>query len=378
MKNKRIKILHFLPRWDNGGMEHAALDIVTHFSDTYNYEICVAFLETEFAFDEMKRNNIPFTAIYRNKEYSFKSCVGGLYSYLKTNNFDIVHCHINNSIGLTFAMVAKLAGVSKVVVHTHNSSFGAGKRWLKKVLRVLSMTLFGNVPDLYLACSEEAGKWTYGTSVESKVNYHVVYNGIDQSKFRYNLEKRNKLRDKYALSGKFVIGHIGHFNYQKNQIFLLKTIQEVSKKIPTVHYFFIGTGETKKTFLEEINNNKLNEFVTVIDAVPNPQDYYSMFDVFAFPSHFEGFGIVMIEAQMSGLQVVCSENVPKETAISQNVEYLSVDSDDSVQRWTDAFVKCNKKAVRIDRTEIARCEKYDIRKISEKIEGYYNSMMEKK
>lgn len=28
-----IKILHFLPRWDNGGMEHAALDIVTHFEE---------------------------------------------------------------------------------------------------------------------------------------------------------------------------------------------------------------------------------------------------------------------------------------------------------------------------------------------------------
>lgn len=33
-----IKILHFLPRWDNGGMEHAALDIVTHFEGTCTYD----------------------------------------------------------------------------------------------------------------------------------------------------------------------------------------------------------------------------------------------------------------------------------------------------------------------------------------------------
>ena len=147
MENKKIKILHFLPRWDNGGMEHAALDIVTHFSSKYNYEICAVFLESEYALDEMKRKNIEFSALYRDKKYSFKDCIKGLYSYLKIRNYDVVHCHVNNSIGLIFAVAAKLAGVAKVVVHTHNNSFGAGKLWIKKALRVLSIGLFGNIPD---------------------------------------------------------------------------------------------------------------------------------------------------------------------------------------------------------------------------------------
>lgn len=377
MENKKIKILHFLPRWDNGGMEHAAFDIVTHFSEKYNYEICAAFLESEYAVDEMKKKNIEFNVLYRDREYSFKECIKGLYSYSKNRNYDVVHCHVNNSIGLFLAVAAKLAGVPKVVVHTHNNSFGAGKLWIKKALRVLAIGLFGNTPDLFLACSEDAGKWTFGTSAEKKFNYHVVYNGIELNKFQYDGEKRNELRDQYALNGKFVIGHIGHFNYQKNQAFLLETIWGVSRKIPEVHYFFVGTGETKENFLEEIKNSKLSELVTVIDAVPNPQDYYSMFDVFAFPSHFEGFGIVMIEAQISGLQVVCSENVPRETVISQRVAHLPIDTNESVQRWGDALIKCNKKIGKIDRTKIDRCEKYDIREISRMIEGYYDIMMEK-
>ena len=85
-----INILHFLPRWDNGGMEHAALDIITHFERVYTYEICAAFLESEFAVDELKKIGIKFTSLYQNREYNFKDCVRGLHTYLKENKYDIV------------------------------------------------------------------------------------------------------------------------------------------------------------------------------------------------------------------------------------------------------------------------------------------------
>ena len=372
-----IKILHFLPRWDNGGMEHAALDIITHFERVYTYEICAAFLESEFAVDELKKIGIKFTSLYQNREYNFKDCVRGLHTYLKENKYDIVHCHVNNAIGLIFAVVSKQAGVKKVVVHTHNNSFGEGRLALKKLLRIISIAMFGNTPDLYLACSEEAGKWTFGTRIKNKANYHVVYNGIDQHKFFYNSDKRNKLRKNYSLTEKFIVGHIGHFNYQKNQAFLLQTIHHVSSKIPNICYFFVGTGETKDAFLEEVRDKHLESYVTVIDSVNNPQDYYSMFDAFAFPSHFEGFGIVMIEAQISGLPVVCSENVPRETEITQNVEYLPIDTKESVQLWANAIIDCKNIVEKVNRTSPKTCTKYDITEISRKIEGYYKNLMEK-
>ena len=37
------------------------------------------------------------------------------------------------------------------------------------------------------------------------------------------------------------------------------------------------------------------------------------FDVFLFPSLFEGFGIVMLEAQSSGTPCIAADSVPKST-----------------------------------------------------------------
>lgn len=377
MSNKRnnIRVLHFLPRWDNGGMEHAALDIILNFSQAEDYEICAAFLESEYAFDILEDRRIKFTSFYQKNEYNFKDCIKGLYTYLKKEQYDIVHCHINNAIGLIFAVAAKMAGAKKVVVHTHNNSFGAGKLVLKKILRKMSICMFGNIPDLYLACSNEAGRWTFGTNNEKKKNYHVIYNGIDPNKFRYNEEVRNKLRKQYGVSEKFIIGHIGHFNYQKNQAFLLDTIENVSRAIPNVCYFFVGAGETKKAFIDRIHERKLEKFVIVIDSVSNPQDYYSLFDVFAFPSHFEGFGIVMIEAQTSGLPIVCSENVPRETVISTHVKFLPIDTEESVHLWESAIIDYKSTVYAVDRSTTNICTKYAISEISKKIEGYYMDLM---
>jgi glycosyltransferase involved in cell wall biosynthesis len=49
------------------------------------------------------------------------------------------------------------------------------------------------------------------------------------------------------------------------------------------------------------------------------------FDVFILPSHFEGLGIVLVEAQANGLKCIASDATPKEVNINGDVKFLSVD-----------------------------------------------------
>jgi len=320
--SRRSSVLHFLPRWDNGGMEHAVMDIINNFkSPTFEYTIFVGKLENSFGVSELQRNNVTFIASESSGDYSFYDVLHNFNRFMKHHHFDIVHCHINNSIGLVFVWLAKYHGANVVIAHTHNNSFGAGNLMLKKFLRSLSLMMFGRQPDIFFACSDEAGQWTFGKKIEEK-NYHVIYNGIDISKFTYNIQARKELRERYDLNGKYIIGHIGHFNYQKNQQYLINLIPDFRENIKNYHLFLIGSGETKEKIKEQVNAMGADKEVTFIDPVNDIERYYSMFDLFILPSNFEGFGIVVIEAQAAGLNVICSTEVPTETNFSGQVCYL--------------------------------------------------------
>ncbi len=87
-------------------------------------------------------------------------------------------------------------------------------------------------------------------------------------------------------------------------------------------------------------------------------------DVFILPSRFEGFGIVLIEAQLAGLPCVVSDQVPSQVYQSKAITSLSLNEDKKV--WADALLdpKGNIK-------EFGDIEDYDMRKEIRNLEALY-------
>ena len=90
-----------------------------------------------------------------------------------------------------------------------------------------------------------------------------------------------------------------------------------------------------------------------------------MFDLFLFPSQFEGLGIVLIEAQLNGLICLSSEFVPALSKISHQVKYLPLD----IARWIKEIKSLKDYSHNEKFTK--RKEQYDILKITKKIEQIY-------
>lgn len=235
-----------------------------------------------------------------------------MYNIIKNNNYKIVHGY-NNTMNIFAMFVAKIA---KVPIRINESiSMGADKGdWknnIKKVLRPFSK-VFSNV---YMANGETCGRWQFGDKIYEKDGVEIFKTIINTEINNYNEVLRKETRKKFDIKeDNIVIGHIGRLTEQKNSLFLIDIFNEIIKQNNNVKLLLVGDGNLKKQVLSRISNYGISDYVIYLGRTEKIRELYNAMDVFLLPSLYEGLPVVGIEAQCTGLPVVFSDAVPKESS----------------------------------------------------------------
>jgi glycosyltransferase involved in cell wall biosynthesis len=131
---------------------------------------------------------------------------------------------------------------------------------------------------------------------------------------------------------------VGRFAPQKNHGLWLQIAECIAVRRDDVRFMLVGDGELRPAFEEQVRQRGLQDcFVLTGVRADVPQMMQAM-DVFLFPSHFEGLGIVLLEAQASGLPCVVSDVVPPEaTVIERQVSRLALEA--SPATWAEAVLR---------------------------------------
>ena len=101
---------------------------------------------------------------------------------------------------------------------------------------------------------------------------------------------------------------VGILDERKNQSFLI----EIAKELPNVTFLLVGEGPNRSKLEEKCIGMKNIIFTGNRNDV---YKFYSAFDVFAFPSLFEGFPMVLVEAQCAGVNVIMNDTIDTTTQI---------------------------------------------------------------
>lgn len=285
---------------------------------------------------------------------------------IQNNRYEIVHIHMLSMANILPIIVAKKMNVKNIIIHSHNTNTPNGI--IRKVLDKLNKHVALKYATDYFACSKDAGIWMFGKNAK----FRVINNAVDVEKFKFNQVKRNEMREKLKLNGKFVIGHIGRFSEQKNHDFLIEIFFKYLKENPKAFLVTIGEGELKNQIKNKVADYKLLEKVKFIDPVNNVNDYLQAMDVFILPSKFEGLPVVAVEAETNGLTVITSNNVSKDLPIKELSVYCSLNN---IDEWCKKINTSIKK--RTDRTIDITNSNYNIDVETKKLEKIYEKMSKK-
>lgn len=239
----------------------------------------------------------------------------------RENRYPIVHSHMN-TLSVFPLFEAWRAGVPIRIAHSHSTAArGEGKRtMLKDMLRPFAK-LF---PTHYCACSEYAGRWLFGDRLFDSGKVRLVRNAIDLDRFGFLPEIRERVRAELGIRGKFVVGHVGRFMYQKNHDFLIDIFDRVHQENKNAVLLLIGEGPLRGRVQRRVNERNLTGCVRFLGLRRDVPDLLQAMDVFVLPSFYEGLPVVGVESQAAGLPCVISDAVTREAGITPLVHFLSL------------------------------------------------------
>ena len=157
------------------------------------------------------------------------------------------------------------------------------------------------------------------------VDFKVVKNGIVTEKFEFDTGIRNKVRSKEKADNRTVYGTVARLSDEKNPEFLVDLLSEIHRLQPNSVFWHIGGGELEQEIRRKIRQMGLEESYLMLGKRDNVADYLNAMDLFLLPSLYEGFPIVLVEAQTAGLRCLVSDTVPKEVNITGNVCFLPLE-----------------------------------------------------
>lgn len=253
--------------------------------------------------------------------------------------YTALHCHALFSAAL-YSKTAKKYGVKFVIAHSHSNDYSTGT--LRRLRNFFLVKSGVHNATHYFACSQDAAEFMFGKKRTSRGEVLIINNAVDCKKYIYNEKTRAETRKELGLDHEFVVGHVGGFVRQKNHDFLIDVFSHIHAIKPDSILLLVGgegiaAGSTKKAIQEKIINMDLQEHVKFLGIRRDVNRLMSAMDAFVFPSIFEGFGLVLVETQASGLPSFASTNVPVTAKCTDLITYLPLS--EGAEQW--AKVICN-------------------------------------
>ncbi|ALM76147.1 glycosyltransferase family 4 protein [Thermococcus barophilus] len=361
--------------WVKGGVEKRIYEVAKRLAK--RHEVHIYGYKLWDGKDEIEREGIVYHGTIRPKKiYSNgrRSIIPPVLHALKlvplfkNEKFDIIDCQASPYFPAYSSKAGAMFGDSKLIITWHEFW---GRYWLRYLGKagilgqVIEKGLF-DLTDNHIAVSLKTKRDLYNAGLRK--NVAVIPNGIDFKRIQ-----RIKNAD---LESDIIF--VGRLIKEKNVQLLLNAVRIIKKEVPDTKVLIIGDGPERKrleNLSKRLDISENVQFLGFLESYDDVIAHMKASKVFAFPSLREGFGIVVLEANASGLPVVTVNyemNASRDLIIEGKNGFISnIDEKSFAEKVLTAIEKRRK----MKNAAIDIASRYDWDEIVGGLERYYGGVV---
>lgn len=221
----------------------------------------------------------------------------------------------------------------------------------------------------FLCISEFMKEWVIEHLEADPKACSIINNAVDTGLFRPMEVERD--------DSAFHLIAVGKLNYNKNQQFLVRVVAELMKIGVESDLTLLGSGAEEPKLKQLATELGVGERIHYPGTIDDPEIYLNKADLLVHASHYEAFGLVLLEAMACGKPVVCfNDGGPAEVAVDRHNGFV-VKRDD-LKGFSEAVAKLAQDKnlyAELSRNALEFSTKYGLKQYADKVLALYEKLL---
>lgn len=319
-----------------------------------------------------KHYNLPFERfpLKWNNYKTYKE----LKKIIKENNYEIIHCHTPVGGLLTRLAARKFRkNGTKVFYTAHGFHFYKGAPLLNWIIYYPIEKICSRWTDCLITITNEDFELAKRKMKTKRVE-HINGVGMNTERFQKKLSDEEKIEFRKSLNiekDDIVFSYVAELNKNKNQIMLIKCIDELEEKYNNIKLLLVGDGpllEQYKNLIKELN---LQSNIILLGKRNDINEILQITDIYLASSIREGLPVNVMEAMYVGLPIIAKDNRGHRELVENNKTGFIVTDIHSMVKKIQIILENSKFKNKIADNGRKKVRSYLLEKIISKMDEIY-------
>ena len=324
-----------------------------------------------------KHFNIPFERFPLNPKNlkSYKE----LKKIINDNQYSIIHCHtpVGGVITRLAARKARKQYNTKVIYTAHGFHFYKGAPLLNWIIYYPIEKICSKWTDCLITITNEDFELAKRKFKKCKKIEHVCGVGLNTDRFDIEIteEDLEELRKEIGIEkDNIVLTYVAELNKNKNQMLLIKTMEQLIKESDKYRLILVGDGNKKQEYEQYIIEHNLQEYIKILGRREDVPQILKLTNIYVASSLREGLPVNIMEAMYMGLPVIATDNRGHRELVENEINGFIVKNQKELKESIEEILRAKQKYKVLSQENRKRSKEYVLDKIQQQMKQIYRRM----